>query len=232
MKKIFILSVAVLGFYVSNAQLYLPKGTSSISQGGQGTTSKRVGVNTALPEATLHIYESSNPTLLIANVTSGSSGYRLQLGVATSANNFVKGSRVGDAVIRTLGGNNSTILAIPNNSAGTTRFIGIADDANGLWAKFCNNKTLYVNGTIKVVSEKWADDVFDADYKAPTIAEIESYIVANKHLPGVPSAVDVAENGINVAEMSATLLRKIEELTLLVIEQNKTIEQLKQQVEK
>lgn len=109
-------------------------------------------------------------------------------------------------------------------------------NGTNVWARI-NNNTFIIDGTIKaklvnVVTDVWADDVFDEGYKAPTIGEIESYIAANKHLPGVPSAAEVVENGIDVANMSATLLRKIEELTLLVIEQNKTIEQLKQQVEK
>ena len=107
-------------------------------------------------------------------------------------------------------------------------------NGTNVWARI-NNKTFIIDGTIKaklvnVVTDVWADDVFDEGYKAPTIGEIESYIAANKHLPGVPSAAEVVENGIDVANMSATLLRKIEELTLIVIEQNKAIESLKKQI--
>lgn len=56
---------------------------------------------------------------------------------------------------------------------------------------------------------------------------VESYILKNKHLPGIPSAEVVVKNGIDVAEMQAKLLAKIEELTLYQIELQKQIETLK-----
>ena len=49
-------------------------------------------------------------------------------------------------------------------------------------------------------------------------------------MPDVPSAADIHKNGIDVAEMDATLLRKIEELTLYTIQQQKQIETLQQQI--
>jgi hypothetical protein len=62
------------------------------------------------------------------------------------------------------------------------------------------------------------DYVFDKDYKLPSLEEIQPYIKANKHLPEVPSAKDMEENGINVGEMNLLLLKKVEELTLYLIE--------------
>jgi hypothetical protein len=71
-------------------------------------------------------------------------------------------------------------------------------------------------------------------YSHPTIKllklnEVEAFINKNKHLPGVPSAAEVNENGVEVIEMDATLLKKIEELTLYMIEQNKRLEKLEQE---
>ena len=54
-------------------------------------------------------------------------------------------------------------------------------------------------------------------------SEVEAKIKANKHLPGIPSAKQMVENGVSVAEMHANLLQKIEELTLYMIDQNKKI---------
>lgn len=73
----------------------------------------------------------------------------------------------------------------------------------------------------------WPDYVFDENYKLHTPAEIEQFIKANNHLPGIPSAAEVAENGVTLGDMQARLLEKIEELTLLVIEQQKQIDALK-----
>jgi len=78
----------------------------------------------------------------------------------------------------------------------------------------------------------WADFVFNSDYRLMPLAEVESFIQENNHLPDVPSETEVKEKGINVAEMNAKLLQKIEELTLYVIEQNKRIEELEKQVKK
>lgn len=77
----------------------------------------------------------------------------------------------------------------------------------------------------------WPDYVFDDDYQLPKLEEWEKHIRENKHLPGVPSAAEVARNGIALGEMQAILLQKIEELTLIVIEQQKQIEALKKNLQ-
>lgn len=70
----------------------------------------------------------------------------------------------------------------------------------------------------------WADYVFEKDYKLMSLSEVEAYINENGHLPKVPSAEKVAEEGIDLAEMNKILLEKIEELTLHVIELEKKID--------
>ncbi|BDS13116.1 hypothetical protein [Aureispira anguillae] len=77
----------------------------------------------------------------------------------------------------------------------------------------------------------WADFVFDIDYKLKPLKEVKAFIDENKHLPDVPSASDVVKNGINMAEMDATLLQKIEELTLYTIKQQELIEQMQKELE-
>lgn len=77
----------------------------------------------------------------------------------------------------------------------------------------------------------WADFVFDIDYELKPLKEVKQFIEENKHLPDVPSASDVVKNGINMAEMDATLLQKIEELTLYTIKQQELIEQMQKELE-
>lgn len=81
-------------------------------------------------------------------------------------------------------------------------------------------------------SGSWADFVFSADYSLKKIDEVERFVNANKHLPDVPSANDVKEKGYSQHEINKILLQKIEELTLYIIEQNKQLEKLKNQLEK
>ena len=91
--------------------------------------------------------------------------------------------------------------------------------------------TLAVNGKItakeiQVTLSGWADFVFLKDYCLRPLSEVEAFINENGHLPEIPSAEEVKENGINLGEMDAKLLQKIEELTLYMIEQNRRIEKL------
>lgn len=80
-------------------------------------------------------------------------------------------------------------------------------------------------------SGTWADYVFADDYNLKPLAEVEAFIAKNKHLPNVPSAAQVKEDGINLADMARIQQEKIEELMLYVIDQNKQIQELKQQVQ-
>jgi hypothetical protein len=70
----------------------------------------------------------------------------------------------------------------------------------------------------------WPDYVFNENYKLQKLSELEKFIKLNKHLPDVPSEVEIKEKGINLGDMSAILLKKVEELTLYVIELEKKLD--------
>ena len=67
----------------------------------------------------------------------------------------------------------------------------------------------------------WPDFVFSKKYQLPSLQETEKHILANGHLPGIPSASEVSKEGIDLGEMNKKLLQKIEELTLYLIEMKK-----------
>ena len=75
------------------------------------------------------------------------------------------------------------------------------------------------------LSGSWPDHIFNDDYKLLPIGELSNFININKHLPGIPSANEINTNGINVAEMNAALLEKIEQLHLYIIQQQNKIDQ-------
>jgi len=68
-------------------------------------------------------------------------------------------------------------------------------------------------------------------YRLLTLSEIETFIKENHHLPKVPSAKEIEENGLSLKEMNLLLLEKIEELTLYTIQQQKEIDLLKVQAD-
>jgi hypothetical protein len=97
---------------------------------------------------------------------------------------------------------------------------------------------LAVAGSAGVVAEKftvkkqvnWPDYVFHPTYELRSLSSLETYINENKHLPDVPAANEVEKEGLDVGSTQAVLLKKIEELTLYVIEQDKKMEKLQKEV--
>lgn len=96
---------------------------------------------------------------------------------------------------------------------------------------------LYVKKGIKAEQVKvemasangWADYVFKKDYKLNALEDVEKHIEDKGRLPNIPSADEVKKNGINLGEMDAKLLEKIEELTLYVIQLNKDVKKLEEE---
>lgn len=95
---------------------------------------------------------------------------------------------------------------------------------------------LDVKGTIRATEvrvesiDKFADFVFEKGYQLPSLPEVNNYIRVNRHLPDIPSATEVKENGLSLVDMQVKLLQKIEELTLYVIEQDKKIKELEKRI--
>lgn len=79
---------------------------------------------------------------------------------------------------------------------------------------------------VKLQSSGWPDYVFSNKYQLLTLPQTEAFIQQHKHLPGVPSAADVEKEGLDLGDGQAVLLKKIEELTLHLIEMNKKVEKL------
>ncbi len=83
---------------------------------------------------------------------------------------------------------------------------------------------------VKYAAQNWPDYVFDAEYPLRSLKETETYIQEHKHLPDLPSAAQIKEEGLEIGAMNALLLKKIEELTLHVIRQEKEIKALREKV--
>lgn len=90
---------------------------------------------------------------------------------------------------------------------------------------------LAVNGNIRtkevVVESGWADYVFEKNYSLMPLKEIEIFIQQHKHLPNIPSAKEVEQNGLHLGDMQKKMMEKIEELTLYILEMKKEIDLLK-----
>jgi len=123
------------------------------------------------------------------------------------------------------------------NNSGTGRVgIGVTSWKDGV--KFQVNGGTYVEGRIRchevevalATTFTWPDYVFSSDYKLPSLYDVENFIQSNSHLPGVPSQAEIANDGVKLGEMNATLLKKVEELTLYMINLQKENDALKVRV--
>ena len=98
---------------------------------------------------------------------------------------------------------------------------------------------LSVDGTVLAKKVKvsnsgsdWPDYVFSSRFKLRTLSELEAFIQQNRHLPEVPTAIEIETNGQNLGDIQVVLLKKIEELTLYLIQENKENSNLKEQITK
>lgn len=187
-------------------------------------------------------------------------GFILPTGAA--AGKVLTSDANGNATWQTASGGGSSGWAFGGNTVSTLKSLGTTDNldlpiitnntermrigANGNVGIGTSNPQakLAVKGTVFAEKVKvtlaptdWPDYVFDSTYRLAPLSEIEKFIRVNRHLPDVPSARVVAANGVDIGDNQAMLLKKIEELTLYIIDQDrkssaqqKSIEKLEQQI--
>jgi hypothetical protein len=156
------------------------------------------------------------PLFVGANSNNGS-GNNLQVTGGMNA--------TGNVQFSGLTGNNSLTRVLVSDGSGNLYY----RDASTLAASDAIRSSLAVNGPIKakrltLTQHDWPDYVFQKDYSLPTLPSLERYIDEHHHLPGITPAADAEKKGVDVGENQAALLKKIEELTLYVIQQNKKLE--------
>jgi hypothetical protein len=127
-------------------------------------------------------------------------------------------------------GTNATAIRAMSFSSGGNVGIGTTNINDASYKLFV--ETGIRTRKLKVDQTSWPDYVFHKYYNLPSLAEVEQFINKNKHLPDVPSAAEVEKNGLDLGENQALLLKKIEELTLYVIELKKENEKMNERIEK
>ena len=129
--------------------------------------------------------------------------------------------------------NANIIGVLTANKATIPTITGNTNVTETLTANELNGQSAIINGKIRAkevevtLSGWWPDYVFENDYPLMNLLEVEQFIKENKHLPDVPSAAEVEANGVNLGEMNAILIQKVEELTLYVLDLQKQINELK-----
>jgi hypothetical protein len=180
---------------------------------GNQIVNGNVGIGDPTPDIPLSVYGISQ--FFPSRIGSGDAR-SLEIGYSFTNPDFM--NNLYPVFLKTGGGNQPLILDAARVGIGTSN-----PDAK-----------LAVNGTIhskevKVDLLGWSDFVFKKEYILPTLEEVERHIKEKGHLESIPSEEEVLKNGINLGEMNAKLLQKIEELTLYTIQQSKEIQTLKEE---
>jgi|GEM_PF-3199110 len=109
-----------------------------------------------------------------------------------------------------------------------TGHVGIGISPHPSYSLAVAGKIICEELKVKLVSDwTWPDFVFEKNHKLQSLYELENQIIKNKRLPGIPGSAEVRENGIDLGDMNARLLEKVEELTLYIIDLQKQVDQLK-----
>jgi hypothetical protein len=251
---------AGFGYNGSALKYFVPSATSSHTfYAGTNTTSSRelfkingngtIIAGSGATATTFDLNGNVNPYFRLRN-TGLTNSNNISIGVSSIVGGFSSYANIGDVVFRTSGSvnDNSSMLfhnaivtkikfAVRSNLGMTLNELGqLSIGATSITAGVHTDYKLAVDGKIVtkslyVTSQNWADYVFADKYELKSLETVEQFIEENNHLPNIPSATEIAEIGIDVADMQRLQMEKIEELTLYLIEQNKKIAQLETKIQ-
>jgi len=228
------------GYNYSSSTTSAPMYFQALSGGfvGIGSFPYASSINSFAPTSLLHVQtgniqvsNSGIPSLTKTGISMGAVGNN-------TANNATDYSWIqassGPLVLNPLGTNSMTTGSTQNNN-----YVAIGFTPPGSTNVVPAGYNLLVQGKIMCeelkiklkASNGWYDYVLKPGYKLMALDSLQEYINQNSHLPDIPSAKQVEEEGVMSGEMSGLLLKKVEELTLYVIEQNKNLSNQEVQIE-
>ncbi len=230
------------------AQLYVPNGSSALPLYAVTYGSDRAAAFEAHGANSTHavtMFKNGDPVLrLIGGFGGGTAATDAPLAIIGTSDSepgggglIVAGSVVGanisiDANEIMARNNGATSPLYLNNDGGNIHMAVVSGGVSIGTTTIPTGVLLAVDGKVLCeemevqLSGDWPDYVFDDSYALMPLSQLEQAVEEHGHLPGIPSAADVAKDGVNVGKMQAQLLEKVEELTLYMIQMNKQMERV------
>jgi hypothetical protein len=206
----------------------------------------RIGIGTHTPNANLEVNK---------NTIIGTGGDKFNTALTLIKNGDSYGIDNPVLVIKH-SGNGGNSYGNPASDNGIIQITGFNTAVSNKAINSNNNFYVFTNGTVAVNANRvptgytfavggnaiaeqmtvmlqadWPDYIFKKDYTLMPLSDLKTYIDKNHHLPEIPSAADVEKDGLNLGEMNRLLLKKVEQLTLYLIEQQKVNQSLQQQID-
>lgn len=197
---------------------------------------RKVGIGTDQPQQALHI---------VGNVLLGNNGNIIGNRTSWQPLKIFAGDDENQAHI-TLHGNHTEAGSIKMYSRGTEgqiefhnqsmKVMSIRADNSVVIGNPDNSCLVFINGEltanqVRVNTSFWWDRVFRPDYALMPLPDLRDFIAQNHHLPDIPNEAKVLADGIELGEMNGLLLKKIEELTLYLLEQDRKINSLQTELQ-
>jgi hypothetical protein len=179
----------------------------------------KVGVGTDTPDEKLHVKDGD------LKVEQTGAGVAATLYFTTAAYDWEIKQNGATGRLNYSGTNGTPMKLDPQAQTNLLRIGVVAADTVDI------NGDLVISGDCTEQNGACADYVFEPDYELRPLAELEAFIVENKHLPNVPNAEEMRQNGVHMTQLSGRLLEKIEELTLYTLQQQELIENLQASLE-
>jgi hypothetical protein len=223
MKRRLLFAVTFLCAKLSFSQLWVPVGSNDMASNILGN----VGIGLADPAQKLHV---------AGNIKLGYSGGGTDFGIEWFSSSY--GSGYGHKIYNSFpssGGRTDLRIAGRHNSGTFVDLMTITSDGYvGIGTTSPGSYKLAVEGKIgarelKVtLANPWPDYVFKPEYKLMGLRELKKFLLTYSHLPDIPSAANVQQSGgFEIGDMSTKLLKKVEELTLYIIQLNEENEKIR-----
>ena len=199
----------------------------------------KVGLGTTSPESYLQVGGDTPDTKSFITLGKSETSSEVNLPRILQKSILVPGAS-NDLALATLSGNGGILFYTGASGQGVgavSNKIRMAVTNNGVGigtqtpdAELTVKGMVHAEEYIADLNVPGPDYVFEPSHVRPSLSDLKQYVTENKHLPKVPSSDEMMEKGVNLLQMNMTLLEKVEELTLYLIEQNEKIQKLEKQV--